>query len=34
MTEIPELSDLLVIFISGYGLDGTVVRVLDAGAAD
>ena len=34
MTEIPELSDLPVIFISGYGRDETVARALDAGAAD
>ena len=34
MTEIPELSDLLVIFISAYGRDETVARALDAGAAD
>ena len=34
MTEVPELSDMPVIFISGYGRDETVARALDAGAAD
>ncbi|MDE2783295.1 MAG: ATP-binding protein [Gemmatimonadota bacterium] len=34
MEEIPELTDLPVIFISAYGRDETVVRALDAGAAD
>ena len=34
MEEIPELSDLPVIFISAYGRDETIVRALDAGAAD
>ena len=34
MQEIPELSDLPVIFISGYGRDETVARALEAGAAD
>ena len=34
MSEIPELSDLPVIFISCYGRDETVARALDAGAAD
>ena len=34
MTQIPELSDLPVIFISVYGRDDTVARALDAGAAD
>ena len=34
MTQTPELSDLPVIFISGYGRDETVARALDAGAAD
>ena len=34
MQEVPELSDLPVIFISGYGRDETVVAALDAGAAD
>ena len=32
--RIPELSDQPVIFISGYGRDGTVAKALDAGAAD
>ena len=34
MQCVPELSDLPVIFISGYGRDETVVRALDAGATD
>ena len=34
MTQVPELSDLPVIFISAYGRDETVARALDAGAAD
>ena len=34
MQQIPALSDLPVIFISGYGRDETVARALDAGAAD
>ena len=34
MQQIPELSDLPVIFISGYGRDETVARALNAGAAD
>ena len=34
MQEIPELSDLPVIFMSGYGRDETVARALEAGAAD
>ena len=34
MTEIPELADLPVIFVSAYGRDETVARALDAGAAD
>ena len=34
MERIPELSDLPVIFISAYGRDETIVRALDAGAAD
>ena len=34
MEEIPELTDLPVIFISAYGRDETIVRALDAGAAD
>ena len=34
MGQIPELSDLPVIFISAYGRDETVARALDAGAAD
>ena len=34
MRQIPALSDLPVIFVSGYGRDETVARALDAGAAD
>ena len=34
MECVPELADLPVIFISAYGGDETVVRALDAGAAD
>ncbi len=34
MEEVPELSDLPVIFISGYGRDETVAAALDSGAAD
>ncbi len=34
MRETPEFSDLPVIFISGYGREETVVRALEAGAAD
>ena len=34
MQRIPELSDLPVIFISGYGRDETVARALEAGATD
>ena len=34
MREIPELSELPVIFISAYGRDETVAKALDAGAAD
>ena len=34
MESVPELEDLPVIFISVYGRDETIVRALDAGAAD
>ena len=34
MAGIPELADLPVIFISGYGRDETVARAFEAGAAD
>ena len=34
MEQLPELSDLPVIFISGYGRDETIARALEAGAAD
>ena len=34
MQEVPELSDLPVIFISGYARDETVAAALEAGAAD
>ena len=34
LENVPELADLPVIFISGYGRDETIARALDAGAAD
>ena len=34
MRQIPELADLPVIFISGYGRDEIVAKALDSGAAD
>ena len=34
LQHVPELSDLPVIFISGYGRDETVARALELGAAD
>ncbi|MDE0111606.1 MAG: response regulator, partial [Albidovulum sp.] len=34
MHQVPELSDLPVIFISGYGRDETVAAALESGAAD
>ena len=34
MQRVPELADLPVIFISGYGRDETIARALEAGAAD
>ena len=34
MSEVPELSDLPVIFISGYGRNETIARALAARAAD
>ena len=34
LEEVPELSDLPVIFISGYGRDETVARAFDLGADD
>ena len=34
MQTIPELADLPVIFISGYGRDETIARALEAGADD
>ena len=34
MQRVPELADLPVIFISGYGRDETIARALQAGAAD
>ena len=34
MEQVPELADLPVIFISGYGRDETIVRALESGAAD
>ena len=34
MEQVPELSDLPLIFISAYGRDETVAKALDSGAAD
>ena len=34
MTELPELADLPIIFISGYGRDETIARAFESGAAD
>ena len=34
MERVPELADLPVIFISGYGRDETIARALEAGAED
>ena len=34
MAEVPELSDLPVIFISGYGRDETIARAFESGATD
>ena len=34
MKRLPELADLPVIFISGYGNDETIARALEIGAAD
>ena len=34
MESVPELTDVPVIFISGYGRDETVARALESGAAD
>ena len=34
MAEVAELSDMPVIFISGYGRDETIARAFEAGAAD
>ena len=34
MQSVPEMADVPVIFISGYGRDETIVRALEAGAAD
>ncbi len=34
MAQMPELSDLPVIFISGYSRDETIAKALEAGAAD
>ena len=34
MSEVPELGDLPVIFVSAYGRDETIARALEAGAAD
>ena len=34
MQQVPELADLPVIFISGYGRDETIARALETGAVD
>ena len=34
MHQVPELADLPVIFISGYGRDETIAKALESGAAD
>ena len=34
MQRVPQMADLPVIFISGYGRDETIARALEAGAAD
>ena len=34
MKRVPQLADLPVIFISGYGRDETIARALESGAAD
>ena len=34
MASVPELADLPVVFISGYGRDATIAQALRAGAAD
>ena len=34
MEQVPELADLPVIFISGYGRDESIVKALECGAAD
>ena len=34
MEHVPEMADLPVIFISGYGRDETIAKALDMGAAD
>ena len=34
MGRVPELADLQVVFISGYGRDETIAKALEAGAAD
>ena len=34
MASVPELADLPVVFISGYGRDATIAQALKAGAAD
>ena len=34
MRDVPELSELPVVFISGYGRDETIAKALEAGAAD
>ena len=34
MEKVPEMADLPVIFISGYGRDETIAKALQKGAAD
>ena len=34
MTELPELADLPIVFISGYGRDEIIARAFESGAAD
>ena len=34
MTDVPELEEVPVIFVSAYGRDETIVKALDAGAVD
>ncbi len=34
MQSVPDLADLTVVFISGYGRDETIARALESGASD